>query len=533
MTVSLKRSGWTTNAALFSEPHPGMRTQLRVAESYINEDPATSHNRTFHIVMAAFSALFFATGVLCIEFFRCKLTPGGLAALTAEVLPVVLFALYCRLRGDGKLFRASLLLCWAAIMLTLFKFPIYLAACLHMPLRDQMLARWDGHWGGLLFVHFAFRHPQAAAALNVCYNLLAPLMLLAATIPALRGEIRAAKEYIIGTSFAVLSGTAVFAVLPAAGAWTVEGFAPSARQQLCQRLLMEFRSPAIHAVTFSDSGIIGFPSFHVIFAILSAAALAPIKPLRIPAAILTTLICLSTLTTGWHYISDALAGVALAALSLTAAKAYSRYEDWLGCRRRRPEQHPKKEDPENEAQRRRPRRGAGVLPALAKRGALWSKTGGQSLIEVALFVPIFTLLISYSVDFGYCFLAAASIDAVSQNAIDYAIQGTKSPAQSAEPSGSSVAAFVIAALGLPNASSATSVQVCSNSVGTPQNNVAQCQTFGADASLSYTADTDPESPIFQLNRVDVVYTVSPPIPLPASILPSLTFHRSAEMRAIQ
>ncbi|MGH7168988.1 MAG: TadE/TadG family type IV pilus assembly protein, partial [Gemmataceae bacterium] len=171
--------------------------------------------------------------------------------------------------------------------------------------------------------------------------------------------------------------------------------------------------------------------------------------------------------------------------------------------------------------------------AFPKRRLLWSGREGQSLIEVAIFVPIFTLLICYSVDFGYCFLAAATIDAASQNAIDYAIQGTKSPAQASAPSGSSVAALATAALGLPNASSFTSVQVCNNSVGTPQNNIAQCQTFGADTSLSYAADTDPESPIFQLNRVDVVYTVSPPIPLPASILPSLTFHRFVEMRAIQ
>lgn len=159
---------------------------------------------------------------------------------------------------------------------------------------------------------------------------------------------------------------------------------------------------------------------------------------------------------------------------------------------------------------------------------------GQSLIEVALFVPIFTMLVCYSVDLGYFFLTGATLDAAGQHAIDYAIQGTKSPSQSAEPAASSVAALAIAALGLPNAASSTSVQVCSNSVGSPsENNVAQCQTFGANPSLSYTADVDPESPTFQLNRVDVIYTVSPPIPLPSAILPSFTFHRFVEMRAIQ
>lgn len=268
-------------------------------------------------------------------------------------------------------------------------------------------------------------------------------------------------------------------------------------------------------------------------------AMASFLALFAPAAVLCLEFFGCKLTPGGlaAVSADVLAGVALAVLSLAAAKAYSRYEDRLGCRSRSPAPQPTRKTFEkalmNEAQRSSRRPDAGDLAALAKRRTLWNGTEGQSLIEVALFVPIFTLLICYAVDFGYCFLAAATIDAVSQNAINYAIQGTKSPSQSAEPPGSSVATFAIAALGLPNAASATSVQVCSNAIGTPQNNIAQCQTFGADGSLSYTADTDPESPIFQLNRVDVVYTVSPPIPLPASILPSLTFHRSAEMRAIQ
>jgi Flp pilus assembly protein TadG len=177
---------------------------------------------------------------------------------------------------------------------------------------------------------------------------------------------------------------------------------------------------------------------------------------------------------------------------------------------------------------------AGSVRRISSRRNLWRGVEGQSLIEVALFVPIFTLLVCYAVDCGYLFLASTTLAAAGQNAIDYAIQGAKSPAQTAEPPASSVAALAIASVGLPNASSSTSVQVCSNSVGLPlQNNIAQCQTFGADTALSFTADTDPESPTFQLNRVDLVYTVSPPIPLPSAILPDLTFHRYVEMRAIQ
>jgi hypothetical protein len=66
------------------------------------------------------------------------------------------------------------------------------------------------------------------------------------------------------------------------------------------------------------------------------------------------------------------------------------------------------------------------------------------------------------------------------------------------------------------------------------NNTAQCATPSTGAgAVSGNPDTDPESPNFQLNRVDVVYTVTPPVPIPVSILPTLTFHRMVEMRRMQ
>ena len=42
---------------------------------------------------------------------------------------------------------------------------------------------------------------------------------------------------------------------------------------------------------------------------------------------------------------------------------------------------------------------------------------GQSLIEMALMVPIFTILVCYAVDFGFFFLAATSLNSAARNAI--------------------------------------------------------------------------------------------------------------------
>jgi hypothetical protein len=160
----------------------------------------------------------------------------------------------------------------------------------------------------------------------------------------------------------------------------------------------------------------------------------------------------------------------------------------------------------------------------------------QSLIEVAIFLPIFITLICYAVDFGYFFLVAGSLDSAARNGVEYSVQGASSPSQASEPSASAVSTLATLSIGLPGATSSTvSVRVCSSSVGVNSiTNTTQCSTpQSGGGSVSGTPDTDPESPTFLLNRVDVVYTVTPPVPMPASLLPSMTFHREAEMRSVQ
>jgi membrane-associated phospholipid phosphatase len=63
------------------------------------------------------------------------------------------------------------------------------------------------------------------------------------------------------------------------------------------------------------------------WAILCARALWGFKPLRIPLAALSGMIILSTMTTGWHYFSDVLAGVLLAAVSIYFADLLTPYFD--------------------------------------------------------------------------------------------------------------------------------------------------------------------------------------------------------------
>jgi Flp pilus assembly protein TadG len=167
-------------------------------------------------------------------------------------------------------------------------------------------------------------------------------------------------------------------------------------------------------------------------------------------------------------------------------------------------------------------------------------TSGQSLIELAIALPIMVMLMAYAVDYGYFFITVAGITSASRNAVQYASAGYESPGQATLPPAgpitvtNTVAAEAIAGLASFNSSSTTtSVQVCSKANGL-SGTVAKCTSYGPSAT-GYTPATDPEAPHFVLQRVDVTYTVQPPIPLSFfsfSLLPNMTFHRQVSMRAL-
>ena len=75
--------------------------------------------------------------------------------------------------------------------------------------------------------------------------------------------------------------------------------------------------------------LIAFPSWHVILAVISAYTLGNFRYLALPAAGWAILVVLSTLSTGWHYAVDVIAGVLVAGAALACANIilhFSRYE---------------------------------------------------------------------------------------------------------------------------------------------------------------------------------------------------------------
>jgi Flp pilus assembly protein TadG len=165
---------------------------------------------------------------------------------------------------------------------------------------------------------------------------------------------------------------------------------------------------------------------------------------------------------------------------------------------------------------------------------------GQSLVEFAVCLPVLVLLMAYAIDFAYFFIAAANITSAARNGAQYSVMGYQGPAQSSlAPAGpvsttTSVASLAMADMvSLLNSSTTTTVRVCSKALGM-SGNIPNCSSYGPTATAP-TPAADPEAPTFVLQRVDVTYTVQPPVPLSifgTSLLPNLQFHRQVSMRAM-
>jgi membrane-associated phospholipid phosphatase len=124
---------------------------------------------------------------------------------------------------------------------------------------------------------------------------------------------------VIAYAVAALTTIALFALYPAAGPWTVYRFTASPEQMLVQSTLGLLKTSGPLRQNIAHCDLVAFPSFHVAQCILTAIALWHSRWLRLPAAVLAILMCISTVTTGWHYVIDVIGGLAVAIFAQAVA----------------------------------------------------------------------------------------------------------------------------------------------------------------------------------------------------------------------
>jgi len=277
----------------------------------------------FHVQMALG-----ATVLLVVSIVGCRLTAitvpyaGPIVlAVFATVGAVQLIAAFWHSKGKTNLRDAALALPWAFILWAIIPFPVDIAARLgrHFNLQDFRFAGWDESVGVSVpaLMRWSIEH-WPGGWVNSTYSMLAPLIAIAVLLPSLTGKVKSARQFLTGNLVAFIVGLPVFALLPAIGPWSGYHLSPSALQVQCQTDLMQLRDAG--AYIHHANGPICFPSFHVMWAVLCVQALWCYRYFRIPACILSGMIIVSTMTTGWHYFSDVVAGILLAVIAMLASE---------------------------------------------------------------------------------------------------------------------------------------------------------------------------------------------------------------------
>jgi membrane-associated phospholipid phosphatase len=228
---------------------------------------------------------------------------------------------YCTYRSFPRLIEACVLAIWAVLLTNTLALLILIAGRSQRPLVDRALFMIDSQarFSTVSIMHLAARLPLLNRTLDLAYGLLPVLIVAAVLIPVLAGRSLEARRFIVGIVLAAIVTAAFSALWPAVGPWTTECIAPNQQQADVAAYIMRLRSSGPAQIDMVNSGIVSFPSFHVVLAIFSAVALSSIRWLRLWVWLLCVMICISAITTGWHYGVDVLGGAILAPASIIAA----------------------------------------------------------------------------------------------------------------------------------------------------------------------------------------------------------------------
>jgi membrane-associated phospholipid phosphatase len=233
--------------------------------------------------------------------------------------------LYRRMRGGERAYELAFGVAVFTALGSGFTLLSYLALTLRAPLADAWLARIDAvlAFDWLAWHRFVRGHPLLNSLLLFAYRSLGPQMALTLFVLPLSGMAARNRAFLGTTGIALLLTVAVSALLPAESAWvwhqSPEPIAPGPWNDF-----VAMRDGSLRVLDLQGlRGLVTFPSFHVVMAVLLAWAARGTR-LAFLSVVLNGLMIASTPTEGGHYLVDVLAGVAAAVAAIVAVQAVTR-----------------------------------------------------------------------------------------------------------------------------------------------------------------------------------------------------------------
>jgi membrane-associated phospholipid phosphatase len=189
------------------------------------------------------------------------------------------------------------------------------------PSLDPALQRWDHalHFDTAAMLAWTAARPALRDFLNLCYLSTDFQLIFAPLVAGYAFDRRRMRVYLYAFVYAFLAGGLFYYFFPSSG--------PSSVYQspyfMNVQMLNAVKFDQVHHFRTVETllgGLIAFPSFHVMWAVLATYAALPHRRLFWAAAALNTLVVVSTVVLGWHYLVDVPAGLLLGSLSLYAGE---------------------------------------------------------------------------------------------------------------------------------------------------------------------------------------------------------------------
>jgi hypothetical protein len=195
----------------------------------------------------------------------------------------------------------------------------YVAATLRMPLHDAQLTRLDAALGfdWIQWVRFIGAYPLLQRVLALAYVTMLPQIIGSIIYFAHTRRSDRNREFLSTAMVSLILTTAVAAILPAVSPYVLlYGVQPEDSQ-----VMLSLRNRTMSTITLGEmQGIIEFPSFHTVIAILLMYVHRPPSPSALPITILNFLMLLSLPSCGHHYLADIVAGAGVAALAIAITR---------------------------------------------------------------------------------------------------------------------------------------------------------------------------------------------------------------------
>jgi membrane-associated phospholipid phosphatase len=282
----------------------------------------------FNCTMGVFAVVLLTTELILARMVHLTNIMLSLFGMAPAVIMLTICLVYCIERPMPRLIEASELTIWATVLFTLEPILMVLAGRSPRPMMDSTMAAIDGH---LRFSTAAIANVVSQSSLlqllsNATYMSLYLLILGVVILPSIFGYCAVSRRFVMAVIFAAVITATMFAVLPASGPWTVEHFyVTTAAAADTTNYLLQLKTAGPVALNLSRYAIVSFPSFHCVLAITAGTVVGSFRKLRVWGWLWASLICVSTITTGWHYGIDVIGGVLVAIISIGVARIADKY----------------------------------------------------------------------------------------------------------------------------------------------------------------------------------------------------------------